>query len=654
MPTGESERIRRIFDEVADLPPGEQVVRIDQLCGDDPELRLRVQELVNASNHASHPGTSYSLPAFIEKFRAAAEEEPLDGRTFGHFQILRLIGQGGMGRVYLGVDRRLSREVAIKFMPTGIAHRSDLVELFRTEAQIASGLKHANIVTIYDVGEAEGYHFIVMELIKGRTLRERLLEQGTFTTEEICQLSVHILNALQRAHAAGIIHCDIKPENVMFDEENTGDGYNIKVLDFGLARFGIAINQQGAPLRRGTPEYASPEQRAGSPVDARSDIYSFGVMLHEMVYGRRPGAAASMAPGAPMGLATIIRGCIAEAPDERYQSVSELLDRFHSLNDRGLNQLGPTRLTRILSQREGLAVIVVALLLLIAVAVPTLTKSAPSKAGEIRQPPNVKPHNWAYVSQNGDYIVYDQETDSRQSVWVVDQRSDSHRQIIEPQEYTYRWPTISNDSRYVYLIQRGDGGRGTPNVLIRVSLFGGPVEKIAIGVDSPIGFSPDGKKYAYVVEDVKLGTSQLRIGTLGREDSVVLSALYFPDSFTVDGPAWSPDGQTIATTFCSTRGGVYFDVVGVDVDTGQVQSLTGQKWGHVLGIDWLPDNSGLVVNGKERGSDLVHHLFIVQPGALSRQQIYNPNNSYDYRGRPSINRKSGEILGVYGGIDTSF
>jgi len=650
MPTSESDRVRRIFDEVADLPPTEQAAGIDRLCGDDRELRLRVEALIGASN----PDRNDTLPTVINTFLTASEEEPLEGRTLGHFRILRLIGQGGMGRVYLGEDLRLSREVAIKFLPTRIAHRSDLVELFRTEAQIASGLKHANIVTIHDVDEAEGYHFIVMELIKGRTLREKLLEEGALKTEEICRLSVPMLSALHRAHRAGITHCDIKPENVMFDEENAGDGYNIKVLDFGLARLGITINQEGTTLQRGTPEYASPEQRAGAGVDARSDVYSFGVMLHEMAYGSRPGVGVPNDPAVPAEISRIISGCIAADPADRYQSVSDLLDEFRLLEEASQRRKRRRLSLGAFKRREAAAAAILCLLSILAIVTVTSISPPPFNTESVTTLSNITPHQWAYLAPDGDHIVFDQERDSLESVWVMNRRNNSRWQILEPRNASYRWPTISNDSQYVFLVQSKDDGKKIPGILIRVPLAGGAVEKIAARVDSPIGFSPDGKRYAFVVEDPQKGYSELRVGSLGETSSRVLSTRRTPDAYTLDGPAWSPDGKTIATTFCSVRNGAYYDVVGIDVETGRERTLTGQKWGHVLGINWLPDGSWLVVNGKDRGSDMYHHLYFVKSDSKNRQLVPRANGELDYRGRPSVGFNSEGILAAFSNVDTSF
>ncbi|NDD65719.1 MAG: hypothetical protein EBZ36_17355, partial [Acidobacteria bacterium] len=183
---------------------------------------------------------------------------------------------------------------------------------------------------------------------------------------------------------------------------------------------------------------------------------------------------------------------------------------------------------------------------------------------------------------------------------------------------------------------------------------GGPVEKVATGVDSPIGFSPDGNRYAYVVEDVSSGKSELRVSSLIGESHITLSAKLYPDSYTVDGPVWSPDGRLIATTYGSSREGVHYDVRVIDASTGHDRALTERHWGHVLGISWLPDNSGLVVNGKERGSDLYHQLFYVDPNSGERRILVSPDSRFDYRGRPSVSKESGVILGVYGRNSTSF
>jgi serine/threonine protein kinase len=264
--------------------------------------------------------------------------------VLSHYNILRKIGSGGMGEVYLAEDTRLGRQVALKLLPAHLTADKTRLQRFRQEARAASALNHPNILTIYEIGEADGHHFIATEFIEGETLRRRL-DNSRLEIGSVLDVAIQISSALAAAHAKGIVHRDIKPENVMLRR----DGY-VKVLDFGLAKLteqpinseaSTFINTE-AGVVLGTVNYMSPEQVRGTTVDARTDIWSFGVVLYEMVAGRRPHEGpttsdviasilerepprlAELAPGVPSELERIVHKCLEKDLENRYLSVSEM------------------------------------------------------------------------------------------------------------------------------------------------------------------------------------------------------------------------------------------------------------------------------------------------------------------------------------------
>ncbi len=267
----------------------------------------------------------------------AAEERPPS--VVSHFRVLERLGIGGMGVVYRAEDQKLGRSVALKFLPPELAGDSASLARFRREAQAASALNHPNICTIYGVEECDGKPVIVMEYIEGESL-EAALKRGPVPPERAVAMAIQMGAALDAAHRKGIIHRDLKPANVLVTE--TG----IKVLDFGLAKMDRApalgfehahVTQEGAIL--GTLHYLSPEQVQGKPVEPRSDIFSFGVLLYEMLAGRKafegPNAAHVMAailtleppplgPAIPEALDLALRRCLAKEPEERWQSARDL------------------------------------------------------------------------------------------------------------------------------------------------------------------------------------------------------------------------------------------------------------------------------------------------------------------------------------------
>ena len=267
------------------------------------------------------------------------------GERLGPYEILALIGWGGMGQVYRARDERLKREVAVKVLPTSFPADSRRLQRFEQEAQMASALNHPNIVAVYDVGTQDGTSYIVTELLDGQTLREQLTA-GHMPLRRSVEYAVQVARGLSAAHAKGIVHRDLKPENVFVTKDEF-----VKILDFGIAKLAEAegpvpedATEPGALV--GTVAYMSPEQVKGQATDIRSDIFSFGVILLEMLSGRRAfqrgSAAETMSailndePSAPSGNGTkippavdeIVRRCLEKEPGNRFQSASDIAFRL--------------------------------------------------------------------------------------------------------------------------------------------------------------------------------------------------------------------------------------------------------------------------------------------------------------------------------------
>ena len=354
-----------IFDAVVDCAPAERATLLAQRCGGNEQLRRDVELLLKGHQEAE---------GFIESpaFETAPElliDDPdaLVGQRIGHYRIESVLGVGGMGIVYLAHDEQLERKVALKLLPQLLVADEAQLQRLIHEARTASALNHPNIVTIHEIGEVEGTHYIATEYIEGITLRERIA-RGMISPEAALDLASQIASALCVAHAAGIVHSDIKPENIMIRP----DGY-VKVLDFGIARFAPL----GTPLAEGatpgpvlgTARYMSPEQAGGQPVDARSDLWSFGVTLYEMLTGRAPFAGETAAdvqaavqsePIDPLGempMRAIVQKALQKNPAERYQTAEKI---FHDL--RALKENDGSRANR--KTRRRLAIVSAAAILL--------------------------------------------------------------------------------------------------------------------------------------------------------------------------------------------------------------------------------------------------------------------------------------------------
>ena len=254
----------------------------------------------------------------------------------GRYRVVRKLGAGGMADVYLAEDEELGRRVAIKILNDRHANDEQFVERFRREAKNAAGLSHPNIVSIYDRGEAEGTYYIAMEYLDGRSLKEMLVARGPMPIADAIHFARQILNALRFAHRKGVVHRDIKPHNVMVD----GDA-RLKVTDFGIARAGASqMTEAGAIV--GTAQYLSPEQARGAAVDQRSDLYSIGVVLYEMLTGHVPFTGdtpveiamrhlsdpprppSTLRPEIPPDLDMIVLRALAKNPDDRFQTADEM------------------------------------------------------------------------------------------------------------------------------------------------------------------------------------------------------------------------------------------------------------------------------------------------------------------------------------------
>ncbi len=277
----------------------------------------------------------------------------LAGRTLAHYRISTAIGAGGMGEVYRATDTKLARDIALKVLPPAMAVDPDRLARFRREACVVAALNHPNVVTLYSVEESDNVHFITMELIDGQPL-DRLISADGLPSDQIIEIAAAIAEALAAAHEKGIVHRDLKPANVMLTKEG-----RVKVLDFGLAKDigsepenGATIASAGytqAGMIMGTPAYMSPEQISGRPLDHRSDIFSFGVMLHEMATGRRPFGGDSSAelissilrdqppsvadsrPDLPRDFSRVIRRCLEKEARHRVQTARDVSNEFRDM-----------------------------------------------------------------------------------------------------------------------------------------------------------------------------------------------------------------------------------------------------------------------------------------------------------------------------------
>lgn len=361
-------RLEPILDRALELPPEEVSAYLDEACGDDPRLRGEVERLLRAGTEEGGLLEQGAAALAAPLLDDAVAEPPAGERRIGPYQVLRELGRGGMGVVHLARDPRLAREVAVKVLPPWLAMSERSKRRFTEEARAASALDHQNIETVHEIGETEdGRLYIVMAYYAGETLAERI-GRGTLAVDEALRVGTRVADALAAAHAGGIVHRDVKPSNVILTPEGVP-----KLVDFGVAKAADhGLTATGATP--GTAAYMSPEQTRGEEVDARSDVWSAGVVLYEMLTGERPFAAdgegatiyrirndeprpvRELRPDAPGSVVAVVERCLAKDPERRYRDGRALLEALSGAADGDL----PRARRRLSPVAAGLAIIVAA------------------------------------------------------------------------------------------------------------------------------------------------------------------------------------------------------------------------------------------------------------------------------------------------------
>src|SRR6266581_2610019 len=357
------QQLDRLFHSALERAPEERAAFLDQACAGDQQLRREVEVLITSHERA---GSFIEKPALeveawsLANQRGDAGNESMLGKTVGRYRVLAPLGVGGMREVYLAQDTVLGRKVALKLLPAYFTKDRERLRRFEQEARSASALNHPNIVTVHEIGQDGAFHFITQEFVEGVTLRTYLAGKDA-ALEEVLEICIQVASALAAAHAKGIVHRDIKPENIMVHKgSHLGRQNYVKVLDFGIAKLAdlpaaamkaeattrlFVKTEEGRTI--GTAAYMSPEQARGESVDARTDIWSLGVVLYEMLTGKQPFTGGSsqdviasilrddlppLPTESPEGLKWILKKALRKDRDDRYQTARELFSDLHDLH----------------------------------------------------------------------------------------------------------------------------------------------------------------------------------------------------------------------------------------------------------------------------------------------------------------------------------
>lgn len=688
------QQVKEIFNSAIMYRPEDRSSFIMEACSGDENLRSEVESLI-ASHEES--GSFIDQPAF--EVAAAllvndkAELKP--GQTIATYEVVAFISRGGMGEVYLAEDKRLGRKVALKLLPATFTTDDDRLRRFEQEARAASALNHPNIITIYEIQQAAGSHVIATEYVEGETLRVRM-RRAALTLSEALNIAMQVADALAAAHKAGIIHRDIKPENIMLRP----DGY-VKVLDFGLAKLSEQTTpalaaeaptiqvRTGSGIVIGTAGYMSPEQARGLSVDHRSDIFSLGAVIYEMLTRRKPfeGETPSdtlaailkseplplsrVAPGVPSELNRIVTKALRKDRDERYQVIKDLwldlkalkqelefqdkLDRSNSEveltgtmlpGERTAGLSGPrTTLSRSAVDRAGesfsfqikrrnmrVALALLALVVVVAAAAIGVykwtTRTRPvQRFAEVELTRITNSGNAidATMSPDGKYIVYALSDRGQQSLYIRQVSTANDTLIVPPAAVGFFGITFSPDGTELYYALKQQLDLGT---LYRIPVLGGTPVEVLKRIDGPVSFSPDGKQFVLPRANYpQLGESSLVIANTDGSGERDLAVVKSPRML---APLFftGPSWSPdgeIVAAAVLTEGSSS-KVVGFRVSDGSEQDLSEHTWPFAARVWWLPDMSGLLVVAGNSGASAQVWKMSYPDGAVTR--VTNDLNQY--------------------------
>ncbi len=660
-------KIEALYNSPLELSPGERAAFVAR-NSPDKSVELEVLSLLASADKKD---------SFLEEGQVevcfsvlATEDDDLPGQTVGRYRILRLIGSGGMGQVYLAHDTRLNRNLALKLLPRTVVQNRAKIVRFENEARAASSISHPNVAHIYELSEAGGRHFITMEYVEGPTVRE-LLNTGQVTVAKAIDIGSQVAMALNAAHKAGVIHRDIKPENIVV----TNDGY-AKVLDFGLAKLSASIRQEDEAwadltllhtqpgLLMGTSHYMSPEQiRGGDRIDGRTDLWSLGVVLYEMLLGGRPfdgisfseviasilekNLDARQTDSLPPALKAVLLKLLSKDPNDRYQTGKEALLALQQCARElptEIRRAGESKQTQ--DQPKTLITEANPRPVTIGEKIDTRPDERSDSSKSTTLKPKLRMLLWAVpivfiigaiiagwrsfqkpdlqhtslsvrferisltgavtdivASPDARYVAYVAGEGSHQTIHVMELATRSDLAITPVSAEGYSGLSFSRDGTFVYYLEN----HAQLGSLYRVSKLGGGLRKVLEDVNTAVTFSPDGSEIAFVRSNKNTAEpAELWKANADGSDAklFVMRSLSDGSYFFTDtrgpGPVWSPDGKSLACAVHNGKSPPETYIELIDAVNGNSHRLNKQTWADLGRLAWLSDNSGVVITAQEK------------------------------------------------------
>ncbi len=637
-------QIESLYHAALECSSEERAALLSKACANDEELLQKVGALLKAHEKESD---FFAQPVFHHGLALMSEKPPsLTGQKFGHYKIRSLLGEGGMGEVYDAIDTRLHRRVAVKVLLPNYANNTERIRHFQREARAAAAISHPNVALVYESGECNGRYFMAMEYVEGETLRRRIA-MGPSPLQESLDIVGQVTAALAAAHEVGIAHRDIKPENVMMVKEA-----HVKVLDFGLAKRiePLTTNSKGQAVElstlfettpgiiMGTLPYMSPEQARGQAIDARTDLWSLGVMFFEMLTGKlpfngetpsdiivavlehNPPPLALLLNGVPAKLQKIITKTLTKDLNLRYQTAQELYTDLKSLNEelaveskrqatifgrillfcrysaaavaRGLISMK----NRFHTARLAVQTLIISALLLIAVLVLIQFTPLEEPFSRIDERDFLENGNVleAAISPDNKFVAFVTEGSDQQSLGLKWIESAKEELLPQNQFGSYSKLAISRDGNDLYYSLFTQSAQGA---LHRTSIRRGEVSKKLIdNVDTPVSFSLDGQRIAFIRRKQSEPPELIIANADGSSEQKLIS----DKRLTLGGLAWSPKNDALACAVYAGEDEKHQTVSLISLKDAHWASPTAHHWDKIDRLAWLENGQGLVLVAAEK------------------------------------------------------